>query len=165
MKLIGSSFFKDAIFNMKYGKQLGRVSNNGLACYAKNKGETTKYTIFDTVTGEILKTMNRIQQDFSDVSLIKSYRYDSQGKLISDCTRGVERVRTGSDKDNKFTCNIRNIRGEYDINGKMVHSADIKLEPSISDSKVTVLRNIDGHVSKTYINTKNGKTLTIDCVD
>lgn len=163
-KIVGA-----VVNRVKYGKQIGKVSQAGYKCYGKTsrKGDQI-YTLFDK-NGKLVskkKVFNHANQSFkAGFSLKDVHTYDAKGNLIVASQTSKEKVGFGLASDNKFSYKICNHREKYNKMGQTIDSRTIEFEPSTTKQKATVFSNINGVQSKTYLNTQTGQKHTITCLE
>lgn len=156
------SAVKSVYRTLKYGKQIGKTAQNGVACYAKTSKGKTVYTHFNTKTKAVVGKKVKFR-DSSD--LTRTITYDARGNVIASS----EQVRTPLNFSlaghNQYAYEVRNMRNEYNLFGQTTHSSDITLTPLTNMPRAKVLRNVDGQMSLTYLNTLDKNQFTIKCVE
>lgn len=163
-KIVGA-----VVNRIKYGKQIGKVSQAGYKCYGKTgKAGSQVYTLFDK-NGKLVskkKVFNDAEQSFVNGYSFKNvHTYDAQGNQIAYSSQSKEKVGFGLSSKNKFSNKIINHREKYNKMGQTIDSRTIEFEPSTTKQKATVFSTINGVQSKTYINTKTGQKHTITCLE
>lgn len=150
------------IYNtLKYGKQIGVTTKNGVSCYANTSKGKTVYTRLNNANSVVGKKVKFIDSP----NLTRTMTYDAKGNLLADSTHYREQLGFGLASKNQHSALVRNIRNEYNLLGQTTHTSDITFKPALNDTKATVFRNIDGQTSKTYINTLDGSKYTMKCVE
>lgn len=155
-KIVGA-----VVNRVKYGKQIGKVSQAGYKCYGKTgKAGSQVYTLFDK-NGKLVSK----KKVFDGSSYKNVHTYDAQGNQIAYSSQLKEKVGFGFASDNKFSYKILNHREKYNKMGQTIDRRTIEFEPSTTKQKATVFSTINGEQSKTYINTKTGQKHTITCLE
>lgn len=146
---------------VKYGKQIGKVSQAGYKCYGKtNKAGQQVYTLFDK-NGKLVSTKKMVnnggRKDF--------YTCDAKGNMLVHSSTYTEKLSFGFASDNQFAKKIINDRERYNKMGQTIDKRRMMFAPSTTKQQATVFSNINGVQSKTYLNTKTGQKHTITCVE
>ncbi len=156
--------FVGAVVNrVKYGKQIGKVSQAGYTCraYGSHAKDGSKfYTVFDK-NGKIVSRKHTITTGQHKAF----HTFDAQGNQTVYSSSYKERVGSGLASHNQFANKIHNYREKYNKLGQVIDSKSITFEPSLTGTKATVFSNINGVQSKTYLNTKTGQKHTITCLE
>lgn len=155
-KIVGA-----VVTRVKYGKQIGKVSQAGYKCYGKTgKAGSQVYTLFDK-NGKLVSK----KKVFDGSSYKDVHTYDAQGNQIAYSSQSKEKVGFGLSSKNKFSYKILNHREKYNKMGQTIDRRTIEFKPSTPEPKATVFSNINGVQSKTYLNTKTGQRHTITCLE
>lgn len=164
MRLGALKKFVGAVVNrVKYGKQIGKVSQAGYTCraYGSHAKDGSKfYTVFDK-NGKIVSRKHTITTGQHKAF----HTFDAQGNQTVYSSSSKERVGSGLASDNQFSKRIVNHRETYNKMGQTIDRRTITFEPSLTETKATVFSNINGVQSKTYLNTKTGQKHTITCLE
>ena len=156
LRKIGTAIMKG------YGKQIGRTSKSGLICFEKNFKGGKQYTLIEEKSGKLVRQKNIFKDG-------KTYQYhttvDNKGNVISTGTIAREQAGFGPASRNQGAYKVRTIHEDYNRYGQVTNHRDVTFTPSVAETKATVFSNINGTLSKTYINTANNKKFTITCVE
>lgn len=152
---------KAIITRAKYGKQIGRVSQSGLACYGKKNAAGKLYTTVNNKTGEVVRT-----KQFADMqpNYYSTLTRDAKGDVIATSTVYKSQNGYGPASHNSKAFNIRTSSERYNSLGQTIdrRSADFKAETQYPGAFVH--SHVNGHEYGTYVNTQTGAKRTYECV-
>lgn len=143
-----------------YGKQIGKMSKNGLTAFKKQCKNGEIITVLDR-NNQVVRTKNIFHS--GDHTMVHSY--DNKG----NCLSYTEILKTpngfGPASQNQFANTVRTVREEYNKMGQVIHKTDKTFTPLLSKPKAKVFSVIDGKKSLTWLNTLNNKKHTIRCLE
>lgn len=142
--------------SLKFGKQLGNVSKNGLACYAKSgrKGTTT-YTTVNALNGDIVRAKRIIKQgNTHSIATV----WDNKGNV----TAFYETIKTplanfGHASHNQFAFETRNMSQRYNKFGQVTDSRDVTFKPSTRELGVNINYHVNEKATTRYLFTDTNK--------
>lgn len=145
-----------------YGRQIGKTSPSGLNCYAKKVKGGKQYTTIDSKTGQLVRK-KLIYGD--NKSYLNINTFDNKSNLLHQATICYQPITIGVGANNQFAKQTRVIHEDYNKFGQLINSHDATFTPRPSSTKVDVLINYNGKISKTYIDTLKKTKHTITCVE
>ena len=145
-----------------YGKPIGKASKSGLICFGKKIKGGKQYTTVNGETGKLVRKKNIFT---NGNNYRTSTTFDSKGNVTSTGEIMREPVGYGQASRNQGAYKVRTIHDDYNRYGQVTNHRDVTFKPSSSETKAEVFSNINGTLSKTYINTANNKRFTITCVE
>lgn len=137
--------------SLKYGKQIGKISKSGMACYAKKGGNgCTTYTTVNTLTGEKVLTKNITKQS-------NGYSYSNVWNAKGDLIAHYEQVKTpvgyGLGSYNSHACKVRNISERYNKFGQVTDKRDITFTPASNATEANITYSINGKNTTKFLDT------------
>jgi len=149
------------IYNFfRYGKQIGKVSKNGAICYGKKLSNGMQYTTIDSATGQVKK----VKRMYGDAKFHNYTLWDGNGNVLASGSKINTPISYGTASHNKFAHKSRIERFDYNHFGQVVNHRVVNCAPNMNKPTYEVLKNVNGNVSKTYLNTMNNSQYTITCV-
>lgn len=141
-----------AIQSLKYGKQIGKISKSGLACYAKEGkgGGLTTYTTVNALTGEKVLTKELVKQGNE---YTYSYVRDAKGNLVAHYEQVKTPIGFGLGSNNSHAYEVRNISERYNKFGQVTDHRDITLTPAINATEANITYNINGKATTKFLDT------------
>ena len=144
------------------GKQIGKVSKNGLIVFEKAGKGGKVYTTVEKGSGKVVRIKKINESDhYKDI-----FSYDGKNNLTSHTEIIKEPNGFGPTSPNQFANKVRIIREEYNRFGQTVHSSDTELTPLLNKPKLKMKQCKDGQNSMSWFNTNDfSQRHTIRCVE
>ena len=163
MKIFGISI------GNKYGKQIGKTSVSGLQTFVKtNKNDQKIYTTVDAKTKDVVRTKRFSYSEGEHSTSARIDTFDKTGDLISRTERYERYYVLGVAVKNKFAKKINRYFKTFNKFGQVLDRRASTFTQAPSKPRAFLDKNINGHISKTYIDTTTFPTKTIrtiDCVE
>lgn len=166
MNISGLKSVVDRFGTRRFGQQVGKTSISGVQTFVK-KGEKGKqiYTTIDAATKGVVRTKEIITSPKgSNLQNQTIKTFDKNGDLVSS-SRVLEHGTLTI--PNKFAKKIQRFHNEYNKFGQVVKSDYTLISPSVQKPRVSITKNINGNISKTYVDSTMPQTSIIrkiDCV-
>ena len=151
------------------GKQIGKTSKSGLQTFAKtNKNGQKIYTTVDAKTKEVVRTKRFTSTQGARSVATRVDTFDKKGNLVSSSARSERGIGFGPSSRNKFAKIVIRHLERFNKFGQIIGYRRTTVTPKLNSSRLTVDKHVNGHISRTYVNTIPSPTKTIrtiDCVE
>lgn len=163
MKILGMKFGNDL------GSQIGKTSKSGLQTFVKtNKNGQKFFTTVDAKTKDVVRTKRFTSTQGARSTATQIDTFDKSGNLVSSSARCERGIGFGPSSENKFSKIISRHFEKFNRFGQTIGCNGTTVTPKLNAPRLIVDKNVNGHISRTYVNTIPSPTKTIrtiDCVE
>lgn len=153
----------------EYGKQIGKTSISGLQTFVKtNKNGQKFFTTVDAKTKDVVRTKRFTPSQSARSTVTRIDTFDKSGNLVSSSDRYERGIGFGPSSENKFSKIINRHFEKFNKFGQIIGYNGTTVTPKLNAPRLIVDKNVNGHISRTYVNTIPFPTKTvrtIDCVE
>ncbi len=163
MKILGMKFGNDL------GSQIGKTSKSGLQTFVKtNKNGQKFFTTVNAKTKDVVRTKRFTPSQSARSTVTRIDTFDKSGNLVSSSDRYERGIGFGPSSANKFSKIIRRHFEKFNRFGQTIGCSRTTVTPKLDFPRLIVDKDVNGRISRTYVNTIPFPTKTvrtIDCVE
>ena len=153
----------------EFGKQIGKTSKSGLQTFVKtNKNGQKFFTTVDAKTKDVVRTKRFTSTQGPRSIATRIDTFDKNGNLVSSSARSERGIGFGPSSKNKFAKVVTRLFERFNKFGQTIGYCGTTVTPKLNAPRLIVDKHVNGHISRTYVNTIPSPTKTIrtiDCVE
>lgn len=148
------------------GKQIGKTSKSGLQTFVKtNKNGQKFFTTVDAKTKDVVRTKRFTSNQGARSTETRIDTFDKSGDLVSSSVKFERGIGFGPSSRNKFSKIISRYFEKFNRFGQTIGYSRTTVTPEFNIPRLLVDKNVNGHISRTYVNTISFPTKTIRTID